>query len=487
MSGPLLVALAFLPLAIAAVLAVIGRPVYDSIKLLVVLLPFQAFGAIEAGFTIPPVYVLLVLIMLAIFFKGESLNFRTAGSGAVVFYSAFALFSTLMAFMQGDLSGDFINENMRYRAGEMRSILQYALLIFHFALFYIIVSYARDEKKAFSLLKIHLYTGFGLFCLGIIQMTAFVLDLPLKDFTWSIGLIDNSSTIEYGATRYYEAGVADFSTRATFMESLNFADYLNSVLPIGLALWMSRSKLIRDKFGFVATPWFALAGLTAMYFTFSRSGWGALALAMVVIMIWVSPRAAMMRLSIGAATLMVVTIVMKHLGFFNNAVGSLWDAVSGRFQIERILMEPRLEYFLILFDSVAKHFWLGLGAGNFALAGAAATGSDQVHSSHGILWAALADYGLVGFLLLSTFLFGILFQLGRTIKNLPKDSLERIVGSGVFASLTALYFQSLFVGDRIQFYLIFLLAISAVFVKIYRPNTRLMNLNKAVKVLPKTV
>lgn len=464
----LFVLLALAPLVLTISLVIIGRPVYNSLKLLVILLPFQAFGAIEAGFTIPPVYLLLVLIIVGIVLKGELLSLKSTGSKAIIFYCAVALLASFVAFVQGGVGSDFISENMRYRAGELRSVIQYALLIFHFALFYIIITYIRDQVKMNSLLKIHLYTGFGLFCLGIVQMFAFVLDLPMKDITWSVELINKSSTIQYGAVRYYEAGVADFSTRTTFIESLHFADYLNSVLPIGLAFWISRSKSIKEKFGFIATPWFALTGIVAMFFTFSRSGWGALALSIVVLMIWLSPKAALIRLSIGTVTLAAVTIVMTHLGFFSSTVGSFWDAITGRFQFEQILLGPRAEYFLVLYDSVSNHPWLGLGAGNFALAGAAATGSDQVHSAHGIIWAALADYGIIGCLMLITFLGGILYQLGRTIKALPNHSSARIVGVGIFASLTALYFQSLFVGDRIQFYLILLLALAAVLINLNR-------------------
>ena len=139
-----------------------------------------------------------------------------------------------------------------------------------------------------------------------------------------------------------------------------------------------------------------------------------------------------------------------------------------RFQFEQILLGPRAEYFLVLYDSFSNNPWLGLGAGNFAIVGAAATGSDQVHSAHGLIWAALADYGIIGCIMLTSFLAVILYQLGKTIKALPKHASIRIVGVGIFASLIALYFQSLFVGDRIQFHLILLLALAAVLVNLHR-------------------
>ncbi|KAA3632192.1 MAG: O-antigen ligase domain-containing protein [Calditrichaeota bacterium] len=471
MSPTMLIGLGLLPLIIGISIILLGRDTVSNLKLLVVLIPLEAFAVLEIGFTITLAYLVLVIIILSIIMKGTKLDTSIIGGRLIILYWIIALISTVNGFFGQETAATFVSENMRFRASGMRPILQYGLLLFHFLLFFIVVKFVQKEKDAFSLLKIHLYFGLFLMCLGITQYVLYVVNFPLIDFTWAIPLIDNSSTIEYGKVRLYSAGVSDYSIRTTFIESLHFADYLNSVLPIIVAFWFTKSKEIKKMFGFLATPTASIIGILAMLLTFSRSGWGGFAIAMLILIIWLAPRTAFIHIPLATVGTSLIVVLLSSFGFFIGNSQSLFELIKGRFELENILFGPRAQYFLVLWDSFKEHPLLGLGAGRFALFGAEATGSDQVHSSHGILWGALADFGLLGFVILLAFMLTILISLYKSIQSLEKDSPQRVILIGIFAALCAVYFQSLFVGDRIQFYLVLLMGLSVVLINLYKQKT----------------
>lgn len=459
----LLVGLSLVPFALALAIIVAGRPTHASLRWLIVVTPLQAFGVIEAGFTIPIAYLVLVSILVGILLKGEFVSSRLPGCRLVLVYWSVALIATVAAWLFSQGIAVHLAENMRFRAGPLRSPLQYGLLLFHFSLFFLIVNYVKTRNDADQFMKTHLWVGFSIIMLGIVQMAAYLSDFPIQDFTWSIGLVPDSATHTYSEVRKYSAGVADFSIRTTFVESLHLADYLNSIIPISIALWMSKSTEIKNRFGFLASPWMSILGVIAMFFTMSRSGWGALMVAVLMLAILMSPRIAFVHLPLATVATSLVAAVMVKLGFFASSATSLWAIVYERFDIQKIVMGPRAQYFLVLYESVKNNPVLGLGAGNFAVMAPSATESDAVHSAHGLLWAALADFGLLGFAALASFFGFIMYYLYKAIKRAPKKSPEQIVMTGLFAALSGLMFQALFVHDRPQFYLILLLGLAVVY------------------------
>ncbi len=463
MSPTVVLGLGLAPLVAALAIAIVGRPTFKNLQWLIVVIPLQAFGAIEVGFTIPWSYLMLLFILIGVLIKGEYITSRFPGGRIVILYWTIALIATVAGYFFVQSVSATLSDTMRFRAGPLRSPIQYALLLFHFSLFFLFVNYLRDRLSADKILKIHLWAGFAVICLSIGQMAAFLLELPLLDITWSIDLVPNSSTYHYSEVRLYSSGVANFSTRATFIESLHLADYLNSVVPIAITLWISGSKEIRRQFGFLATPWMAIAGVIALFFTMSRSGWGALAVSALVLAICLSPRLFFVHLPIATVATSLVAAMMVKLGFFASSATSLWAIISERFAIEKIVMGPRAQYFVVLWESFRENPILGLGAGRFAVTAPAITGNDAVHSAHGLLWAALADFGLLGFLALASLFGFVMIYLVRAFKSLPRKSPQQIVMIGIFASLSALMFQALFVHDRPQFYLILLLGLAVVY------------------------
>jgi len=352
---------------------------------------------------------------------------------------------------------------MQFRAGPWRSPVQLALLIFHFSLFFLIIHYVGNQQTADSILKVHLCMALALACLGIYQIFSFVFGLPLTDCTWSIGLFEDSSIVKYSSIRHYSARVAGFSTRTTFPESRDFAEYLLSAIPISFAFCVTRSSDIRRRFGFLTSPITAAIGLTAVFFTMSRSGWVFIFVALIIIGVRLSPRLLYVHLPIMVVLLSGISLLLAQIGFFAASSSSLWSIITGRFDWFYVINDPRVSHFLVLWDSFQSHPILGVGAGNFALWGAAKTGSGLVHSAHGFMWATLADFGLLGFAALLVAFAGIFFKLNRAIKISSRHSTQHILLVGLFASLVATFFNSLFGGDRPSFHLLLIAGLAAVY------------------------
>lgn len=461
MSPPVILAISLLPLLTVLAMAIVFRSTFDNLKLLAIALPLQAFGAIEAGFTIPPYYIILVIIILSLLIKGKLPSAGYPGCKPIIVFWVLAMLATVIAVWGAPPEAIDFDRSMSARAGPLRSPLQFALLVFHLGLFFVVVNTLKSEGDADRILKIHLRTGLLVMILGLFQIVAFAFQLPLQDYTWSLNLAD-SATLNYGEVRLYGAGVTNFSTRATFGESLILANYLISIVPVAIALWAFGLKEIRKKFGIVASPLTAILGVTTLFFTMSRSGWVAFAISLIVLALWLSPRIIFFHVPVVFAIVAAVAALFAEVGFFSESTDTLWSIIAGRLNIYNIITDPRMRYLEVLWSSFTQHPVLGLGAGNFALVAPAVTGSDMLHSAHGVLWAALADFGILGFGALGIFFISVLVRLGGAIRA-AKPSPRQAVMIGIFASLVGLMFQDLFFGDRPTFHLIILMGLSVVY------------------------
>jgi hypothetical protein len=457
-----LIVIALVPASLAMAMFVVSRPTFENLKIFAVLMPLQAFATLEAGFTIPPVYVFLVLMILGAVLRGESMTADPPGSRWLLLYLVIAVIATAAAALWLELPSVQMDRWLRFRAGSMRSPLQLALTIFHFIPFFLVIAAVRTEQSANSVLKVHVWVGFILICLGLYQLTAFVADLPLKDFTWSINAVSDATIYPYGKVHAYGARVTDFATRATFVETRYFADYLLSVVPITLAFWMSGSKEIRERFGVLASPLVAILGVIAIFFTMSRSGWVALAVSALILSLWLSPRLFFKHLPLTVTFTAVVVGIFMKVGFFSGSVTSFWSIIAERLDWQHIITDPRVTYFIVLWEVVSKNPILGVGAGNFGLLGSAMLGANVLISAHGVPWATLAEFGLLGFTALMIAFGTVMISLGRSIKRCEIQS-QRIVMIGLFASLTALLINTCTGADRPPFHLIFLLGMAATY------------------------
>jgi hypothetical protein len=163
-------------------------------------------------------------------------------------------------------------------------------------------------------------------------------------------------------------------------------------------------------------------------------------------------------------------VLLIKIGFFDSSASTLGGIITGRFNWYFVLNDPRAGFFLALWESFTQHPVLGLGAGNFALWGAAYTGSHLLHSAHGFVWAGLADFGLLGFAALILVFVGLFRRLNRAIRSIPRQSAQRILLVGLFAALVATFFNAQFGGDRPPFHLLFIMGLAAAY--IIQPNLK---------------
>jgi len=461
----MILAVSLLPLGMTSMLAIAKRPVDLNLKLFAILVPLQAFGAIEVGFSIPPIYLFLVCMLLGVLARGDRLNLGASGSKWLLAYIGVVIVSTAYAKFYIQPPQVELDVAMRHRGGSMRSVLQLLLTIFHLAPFFLITTAIRTRETADSVLKVYLWTGVGLALLGIYQIFAFALDLPFKDITWSINLASDSSAYHYSDIRYYSARVASFSTRATFIESRIFADYLLSVVPIAAALWLGRTRELSSRFGRLAAPFATVAGLLAIFFTFSRAGWISMAIAVFVLGLLMKPAKLVKAGVVGVLAMIVMTALFSKLGFFSDSVGSLWDVFAGRMNARDIIFDPRFTFLLVLWDLFLSHPILGVGAGNFSFFAAAALNSPLLISAHGVLWEALAEFGLAGFTCFLAAILAVMLRTWRAIRLTDSDSSKALL-VGLLASFVALFANSFTGSDRPPFYFMFAMAMCAVYARL---------------------
>jgi O-antigen ligase len=151
-----------------------------------------------------------------------------------------------------------------------------------------------------------------------------------------------------------------------------------------------------------------------------------------------------------------------EMRFFSESTTSFWSIIVERLDWQHIIMDPRVAYFLVLWEVVSENPILGVGAGNFGVLGSAMLGANVLISAHGVPWAALAEFGLLGFAALMVAFGTVMISLGKSIRRCKIQS-QRVVMIGLFASLTALLINTCTGADRPPFHLIFLLGIAATY------------------------
>jgi len=452
-----------MPLALTAVLAFFGKSVRESLTLFAILIPIQAFAVIEAGFTIPPIYILLFLILSGVFLRGDRLSMDFPGGRLVVAYLAVVVISTVYAAVFVDPPQIQFSEWMRFRASAFRSPLQLLLTIFHFSPLFLIAAAVKSRDSAESLMRVYLWTGFVLVIIGMYQILAYIVDLPFKDLTWSINLVPNSNHVNYGMVHIYTAKVTNFSIRDTFIESRMLADYLLSVVPITTALWMVGSERVRERFGKLALPIVSVLGLIAIFFTMSRSAWIFLAAGLLVGGMCISPARFIKRGAIAFIAMIGVTTIMIKFGLFS--AGSFTEIIVGRLNLVDIVTDPRVQFLVVLWNVFLEHPILGVGAGNFSIFAAVALDVPVLVSAHGVLWEALGEFGLVGFSLLLGAFIALFTALVKAIRRCD-DTASRALLIGLLSAMTALFLNSFTGSDRPPFYLIFCMGMAAVYSRI---------------------
>ncbi len=472
-AATLIVGIAINPLPVAAGAILILSLVALSIRfqqylpqLLILTLPLEATFVVEAGFSVMPVYFAVALLSLMHILRGDAILDYSTSTKLYSIYLAVVGLSLSYAFLISAPDVD-TSAAMSARASSLRPLVQFGLLAAG-AWFMLLVAKANANiEQALSSVRLYLFVGLLLASLGIWQSFAVTFDLPGQDFTFAFGAASEQG-YKYGETRFYSAFISNFAPRATFRESLHFSHYLISIIPLALALVMFRRQLSPAH----RRRWYlplAIAAVTALFLTMSRSGWIAALAGLAYLFVFV-PKARFMRM-IGASILTVAAVgsILSFIGYFRFDLG-LWELIQLRLDAGALESDPRVAYAATLWQTFKEYPVLGVGIGNYGLFGAAAHGLPVVLSAHSIFLNALVETGVIGFLALSAFVahfFWRTYRVSRQARDLAVYPYLIGIGAGVFA----MTLQYLTFGDRPSFYYLFLITIGHVLMNFARENS----------------
>ncbi|MGB5106397.1 MAG: O-antigen ligase family protein [Candidatus Zixiibacteriota bacterium] len=433
--------------------------------LLIGALPFEATLVIEAGFSVTPYYVLFGLLLVSFLFHQQKIRFDATPSKLLLAYLAVCAVSLVSGyFVEPPLVHSSVD--MEFRSSAARPFIQFGLIAIHILFFALILDLVRSRERILESTKIYLWIGFALAVLGCWQTLAVALDLPGKDFTQAFG--DAAAQgYKYGETRFYSALVSNFAPRATFRESLHFAHYLVSFLPLAIGLVLYRKQL-PENWRIKAPTLLVVFGLVALFLTMSRSGWLAFACS-IAFMFCFFPKGRMLKIAaVSVAALLTVGVLLKSLGYFQMDL-DLWQLMQMRMDVARLESDPRVFYLQILLETFSHYPVLGVGIGNYGLFGAATLGSDVILSAHSIFLNALVETGLFGFLLLSSVAIHFFYCAIKAIRRSRGQAAFPIL-VGVTAGVFGMTVQYCSFGDRPGFHYLFMLAIGYALIRYIREN-----------------
>ena len=274
-----------------------------------------------------------------------------------------------------------------------------------------------------------------------------------------IGIYQYSSGI--GPRSFILPGGTNIRAFGTFEQPNPFAGYLALIAPVALGVILSRIQGLRrgihNSIAFYAillTAFLALAlGLAAIWASFSRGAWIAVAAALVVTIVLLSKRAAGL-FALGVV-LVIVVALLGELNLIPPIVADRFSAVAdyvGVFDVRGVTVNDtnyaiveRMAHWQAAWDMFLDHPWLGVGFGNYAVAYPAYSlprWDDPLGHAHNYFLNVLAETGAVG----AFAYFGLwvaIFGLGwRAVRR--GNSTWRPIAAGLCGALVALTIHNLF-------------------------------------------
>lgn len=433
--------------------------------LLIAALPLEATFVIEAGFSITPYYIMFGLLLLSYLIHNQRLRFDDMPTRIFLAYLAVCA-ASLVSGLFVEPPAVHASSAMEWRASAIRPLIQLMLAAVHILFFVTVLNFANSRENIMRSLRVYLVVGLALGLLGCWQTLAVALDLPGKDFTQAFGAAA-SQGYKYGQTRFYAAFISNFAPRATFRESLHFSHFLVSFLPLALGLVIYRKQLPEN--WRIKTPVILVVlSFLALFLTMSRSGWLAFACS-VIYMFACFPKGRMFKIAIVTiAALGCAGLLLKSLGYFRFDL-DLWQLMQLRMDVDALEADPRVLYMQALWSTFAQYPILGVGIGNYGIFGAAQLGTDLILSAHSIFLNALAETGLIGFLVLAGVIVHYFVTSTRAILQARGYAPFPLL-VGVSAGIFGMTLQYCTFGDRPGFHYLFMLAIGYALIRYVRQN-----------------
>lgn len=408
-----MVSILFSPLAALAVVlgvavsfAIARFPIF-GLFLIAVFLPFERIGAYEfQGLTIRMSQIFLVITTVVCVGRIIILRERPVWRNPYLFIIAPFLIINIVSF--------YNVQNIE------RSLIVLAFTVFTMVLAWLLPVLIKNEQRLRQVVYILLASAFFVSAFGIFQFLGDMVGLP--------------ETIT-GLRDLYTKEVLGFPRiQSTAYEPLYFANYLLIPLGVALALFLSKSRVIKHSFLLVLL----LTGGISFVLTVSRGAYLGLAAALVVISVYFFKRVFTLRnLIIIPLTVVVIWwVVVQTLGFggeiFNQ--DKFQEHVSGVFF--GASYNERIYTFEQASTAWSEHPIIGIGVGAFGPYTSShpyVVPTDGWRIVNNELIEILAETGILG---LASFLLFALFLIVRSIHaiRIVKNDTLRALMIGLLAA-----------------------------------------------------
>lgn len=286
------------------------------------------------------------------------------------------------------------------------SIRDYVIYVFAFTLFYVLISQLDNREQLYRFITWLLLGSLLVSLYGVYQ---YIIGVPAES-----GWVDSTQN-------------PDLQTRvfSVFGNPNILAEYLLLVIPYGLAVGLAvtdyRKKLI----------FFGITGAMAftMLLTFSRGGWLALAVAIVLFALMKDRRLLMLIFLLGVVGIILLPFMPDVITQRLASIGNLQDS-SNNYRI--ILWSEAI--------TIIKDFWAtGVGFGHLAFREVYAeymiTRTKTPFHVHNTYLQVLVEMGVLGFTVFMWLLVSI-FKTGIKSLMLSKDNFVNYI---IIASLAAIF------------------------------------------------
>ncbi|MCL4517082.1 MAG: O-antigen ligase family protein [Firmicutes bacterium] len=432
------------------------RSPFNAFQLVIATLPLEAAFVLEIGFTVRMAYLFLILTLFVMTATKSLALPNTPLDMPLVAYLSVAAFSVVQTiFFPPDEVGLLSSQILRGMSG--RGMVQLFILGLMLLTFYLTVLFNRQPQAWRRSFGIYLTAATIAAIYGIYQIPAIYLDLPFRDI--------NNALITGGVGRgeilpFWETNrIGIYRVRSTFQEPLNLANFLLSVLPVVLALYLGAGR------GKERVRLAAIAGtlFLALFFTFARGGWLGFLAALAVLAVGVPAkkeigRIALLMLGVGAAGMAVFRLVVSK----GSTLG-ISQLIFNRFDIVPADM-ARVTYITTMFELLKDHLLLGVGWGNLPLQLANRLGLPVLVSAHGVWWQALGESGILGFVVLCWVVGAWYLTMLRTLSRVRGTDWYFYI-LGFIASLTGMLVQYFSFGDRLSMYVWFVMGMAVAVTK----------------------
>lgn len=401
-------------------------------------LPFQAAFVIDIGATVRLSYVTGGLALLFALLSGRlrhplrvaALKYALAFLGVLTFSTVFTFRAELQAIEVAGIRGSVLRPAIQ--------ILQMVLMM---GLMYLTLNQNRSPKDVDRSVR-WILAGAGLAILyGLYETIALARGLPYLDIRNALNTDFTRGFREQGIS--FE-GFAVPRARSTFMEPLNFANYLLFTVPLAYV------ALRRLRGGWRILSWAVLlAGPVAFLLTNSRGALLAAAAAVLSLVVLVRKVRVLVRGTTRAVVLVLLLAVVGGVLFTRLVPGLGMAQVLAMFtsRVTVGLDDPARVISGEAWETFLANPILGVGFGNlpFYMTISSLGGAFLVDAPNAYL-RLLAETGVIGTLLYMAFLLSLLWGIARVARGAPASAL-RSMGGAVYFSLVADSVQRLsFVG-----------------------------------------